>query len=275
VTLPYDEYRMHGSTPSGRSRSYSYYVTSEKPKGFQYHVSCPVIHEQLPELLRQIRVNPKYIPALRDIYQKHFEKLKGPDARERLLELKTIAKHIQAEEADFARLFARKKLSEANYDILRQETQQRLVKAQMEIRRLEHGHRSLIDGLELAIIALSKAYLLYERLDDTHRARLLQILFERIIIDTEGRIVDFTLNPPYEYLSRLSRSLKAESEPPHQEEGSSKQIRPSYGRNCPEPSTLAVEQFVEMLSFPQRDILNLLPQQIVEEVQDGSFVFTR
>lgn len=225
--MAHREYRLHGSTPSGRSRGYSYYVTSEKPGGFQYHLSCSLIHEQLPELLCRIRINPTYLPAIRAIYNEHFKKLNGPDADVRLAELKITVKRIQAEEADFARLFARKKLSETNYDILRQESQERLVKAQQEIRQLESGHHSLIDGLELAIILLTKAHLLYERLDDTHRARLLQILFERIIIDTDGRIIDFLLNPPFQYLSWLSCSIDTEIISPKQGGGSSKIIPPS------------------------------------------------
>ena len=227
MTSPYDDYKMYGSTPSGRSRSYSYYVTSKKPGGFQYHVSCSVIHEQLPELLSHIRINPIHIPAIRAIYNEHFKKLKGPDADERLAELKITVKRIQAEEADFARLFARKKLSEANYDILRQESQERLMKAQQEIRRLENGHHALNNGLELAIIVLSKVHQLYGRLTETCQARLLQILFERIIIDTKGRIVDFTLNPPFEYLSRVSHTLQGEEKPPRHRGGSSKIITPS------------------------------------------------
>jgi len=155
------------------------------------------------------------------------KKLKGPDADKRLAELKITAKRIQAEEADFARLFARKKLSEANYDILRQESQERLMRAQQEIRRLENGHRALIDGLELAIIMLSKAHQLYGHLKESSQARLLQILFERIIIDTEGRIVDFTLNPPFEYLSRVSHTLQTEDIPPRHRGGSSKITPPS------------------------------------------------
>lgn len=42
-----------------------------------------------------------------------------------------------------------------------------------------------------------------------------------------------------------------------------------------EPSAIAVEQFVQMLSFPQRHLLDQLPHQLVEEVQDGFVIFTR
>jgi len=206
-------------------------VTTKKPGGYQYHVSCSVVHEQLPELLSYIRIKPVHVPAIRAIYHEHFKKLKGPDADKRLAELKITVKRIQAEEADFARLFAHKKLSEANYDILRQESQERLMKARQEIRRLENGHCALIDGLELAIIMLSKAHQLYRRLTETCQVRLLQILFERIIIDTEGRIVDFTLNPPFEYLSWVSHTLQAEDIPPRHRSGSSKITLPSP---CPQ-----------------------------------------
>jgi hypothetical protein len=42
--------------------------------------------------------------------------------------------------------------------------------------------------------------------------------------------------------------------------------------NYLEPAAIAVEQFAQMLCFPQQHILSELPRQIVEEIQDGFFV---
>jgi len=44
---------------------------------------------------------------------------------------------------------------------------------------------------------------LFDRLDDKAKHKLLQILINRIIVDPDGRIVDYELNRPFGYLSKL------------------------------------------------------------------------
>ena len=45
-------------------------------------------------------------------------------------------------------------------------------------------------------------------------------------------------------------------------------------RTHPEPHSEAVEQFLAMLKFEQRDKLAELPNEIMEEVRDDCIVFT-
>ena len=45
---------------------------------------------------------------------------------------------------------------------------------------------------------------LFDRLDDKAKHKLLQILVNRIIVDPDGRIVDYELNRPFGYLSKLA-----------------------------------------------------------------------
>lgn len=225
--MAYVDYRMHGTTPTGRSRSYSYYATTERVNGSRYHVRCEIVHSQLPELLARIRISPKHFPAIQEIYTEHLKSLKGPNIDQRLAELKASAKRIQAEGADYARLFAKKKLSEPNYDMLHKEGQISLAKVNQEIRQIEDGHVVLLDGLEQALLIISKAYAIYEKLNETQQARLLQIIFQRIIIGTEGQIVDFSLNPPFEYLSSISCSIEDEGVLPRVD-GSNIRSTPSF-----------------------------------------------
>lgn len=56
-----------------------------------------------------------------------------------------------AEEADYARLLARGKLSEANYDLLHEELQRRTTKIRQDMHQLTSGTQDLLDGLVQAL----------------------------------------------------------------------------------------------------------------------------
>ena len=51
---------------------------------------------------------------------------------------------------------------------------------------------------------------LFDRLDDKPKHKLLQILINRIIADPDGRIVDYELNRPFGYLSKLATNPNIE-----------------------------------------------------------------
>jgi hypothetical protein len=61
---------------------------------------------------------------------------------------------------------------------------------------------------------------LFERLDKAKQARLLQILFARIIIDTQGTILEFELNPPFMYLHQLVQDVGKTANSERKEGGS-------------------------------------------------------
>ena len=50
---------------------------------------------------------------------------------------------------------------------------------------------------------LTQMSTLFDRLDDKAKHTLLQILVNRIIVDPDGRIVDYQLNRPFGYLRKL------------------------------------------------------------------------
>ena len=45
---------------------------------------------------------------------------------------------------------------------------------------------------------------LFPRLRTIDQGRLLRILFRRIIIDTQGKVIDFEMHPPFAYLTLLN-----------------------------------------------------------------------
>lgn len=47
-------YKMYGSTPTGRSQSYAYYITQANPEGQRIHLRCHLIDMQIPLWLSNI-----------------------------------------------------------------------------------------------------------------------------------------------------------------------------------------------------------------------------
>jgi hypothetical protein len=257
------DYKMHGATPTGRSRRYTYYTTIRKVTDVRFTVPTAAVEEQMTDLLRDISVDPHVLPRLRALYREHIAALKGPSLKERAQELHERLERLHVEEAALARLYAQGKLTDKNYDTLYREWQAKAFETQQEINRLEVGAEDVVDDLDQALILLACAPQLFVRLETREQGRLLQILFRRIIIDTRGTVVDFALNPPFVYLSSLNGA------PPHsppgrefaQENGAgSGQFQPALPSNNlhKKPPTDEVGPFASMVSFPHCDKLDWL-----------------
>lgn len=66
---------MYVSTPSGRSQSYSYYITHAKPNGKKIHITCSIVDTQIPSLINDISVEPELVPEIRKSIALKFQKL--------------------------------------------------------------------------------------------------------------------------------------------------------------------------------------------------------
>ncbi len=195
--------KMYGSTPTGNTRSYSYYVTSRPLNGAQPHMQCDLLEAQIPALLHDLHISPTHLPGIRALYGEQISRFKGPNMKERLVELRERIERLHTEEAALARLYAQGKLSDSNYDILHAEWQSKVFETHREITQMESGVEEVIDDLDQALCLLACVPQLFARMERRQQARLLQILVKRIIIDTQGKIVDVELNPPFAYLTSL------------------------------------------------------------------------
>ena len=75
--------KMYGSTPSGWSKSYSYYVTHVPLGDKVLHLPTATIDDQIPAWLEGVIVSYDLIPALRDTYEKEVKQsAKGNKADE-------------------------------------------------------------------------------------------------------------------------------------------------------------------------------------------------
>jgi DNA invertase Pin-like site-specific DNA recombinase len=198
------QYKMYGSTPSGRAQSYSYYITHSKPQGKAIRLKTEVVDTQIPAWLQGIAIDAGLIPQIRKTYQTQIKNLAGGDKESQRDHLNKKLKALRDEEARLGRLLITEKISEATYDQLRLEWQEKVVNIQLKLEELAFDASLYLDDLEIALVLLSQVSILFARLDEKQKNTLLQILLKRIIINSDGEIVDFELHSPFNYLYSLA-----------------------------------------------------------------------
>ena len=163
-------YRMFGSTPSGRSRSYSYYITHAKPQGSKIHIPCEVVDTQIPDWLLGITVNSQLVPKIREIYIKQLDLVTHEDKESKSVELKNNLRRLREEEAHLGRLLITGKMGEESYDQLRSEWLEKIQHAQASLDAVERDNTYHLNDLELALALLEKLSHLYQRLEFSDKA---------------------------------------------------------------------------------------------------------
>ena len=93
---------------------------------------------------------------------------------------------------------------------MRAEWKDKLHSASEKLANLEREFSHYLDDLDMALILLTQMSTLFDRLDDKAKHKLLQIMVNRIIVDPDGRIVDYELNRPFGYLSKLANDPNIE-----------------------------------------------------------------
>lgn len=203
VEISGKQYKMFGSTPSGRSKSYAYYITHNKPDGSKLHLPCEQIDSQMPDWLQGIAINPIILPAIRESYESQIANFNGEERAQKREDLKRRVSQLREGEVRLGRLLMSDEISEESYSQLRKEWQEKVRQAEANLRDLEQHLTRYLNDLDIALLLLAKASDLYLRLDEKKRAILLQILVKRIIVNSQGEIMDQELNSPFAYLRSL------------------------------------------------------------------------
>jgi DNA invertase Pin-like site-specific DNA recombinase len=200
------QYKMYVSTPSGWSRSYSYYHTRTKVLGKKIHLPCKTIDRQIPGWLGGIGVDTELLPAIRQIYRGQVNHVTRQDREKELADQRKRIVELREEEARLGRLLIRNKISEEAYDQLRLEWQEKIRNAERTLADVEREEAHYLDDLDAALMLMASMSYLFERLTDEQRALLLRVLTKRLIVNCYGEIVDYELNTPFTYLHRLVES---------------------------------------------------------------------
>jgi DNA invertase Pin-like site-specific DNA recombinase len=208
-------YKMYGSTPSGRSESYAYYITHAKPEGKKLRLQCDIADDQISTWLKGIAIDPELVPLIREVYQEEIREAKQEDRDVKLEDLKNQIARLKKEEARLARLLIIGKITESTYDQLRVEWEEKLRHAKSNLKEMERETTLHLDDLEVAVTLLSQVSVLFDRLDENEQAKLLQILINRIIVNPQGEIIDHELNSPFVYLRTIVDRLQSENQAEH------------------------------------------------------------
>ena len=167
---------MYGSTPSGRSQSYSYYVTHTQVDGKTPHFACSIIDEKIPLWLQGISVDQNSIPSIREVYQAEIQQATTNDNGKRLTALRKQSTLLKEEEARLGRLYITGKITDLAYEQLHSEWQEKLRNNELTMTEMEREPTFHINDLDIALVLLTKIDKLYIRLDEKQKATLLQIL---------------------------------------------------------------------------------------------------
>jgi len=240
-------FKMYGSTPKGRTHSYSYYITHSKINGSKLHIPCKEVDEKIEDFLAGINIEPELIPEIRKAYKFEIKSSTSEERETRLTELKRQLAQLREEEARLGRLLITNMISEETYFQLRKEWQEKQRNITAKIADLERETNFCLDDLDAAIILMTKMSKLYSRLSEINRTKLLQIIIKQIIVDDEGKIIDYELHTPFAYLQDLvdlyQKSMKCSR--------GSDQIRVG-AQDCVNRFTFDVERFLSMLSFKEK-----------------------
>ena len=203
------DFKMYTTSPTGRSRTYSYYTTRVKVEGAQINIPTDKVDSQIPKKLAGIRIPQALVPRLKNLYRQHIALLNRQGPEEQITRLTGQIRQLRADESDLGRLLLHRRISEEAYDQLRREWQQRLNQKQQELDALQREASVAIDDLDAALALLSEAPRLFKRLAKRDQARLLKLLIERVIVDETGSIVEVRLNAPFAYLYDLVQAAAA------------------------------------------------------------------
>jgi hypothetical protein len=247
-------YKLYGSTPSGKTKSFSYYITHAKIKGKKLRIPCKRIDQHIPDWINQITVDPERILAIQEIYQTAINKTKKVDWNKKIAEAKRKKTLLQDEEARLGRLFITGKMSEPTYDQLYKEWGEKLRQMELNLADMEREATTHFDDLEVALALMSKLSTLFPRLTLKDQSTLLQILVKQIIVNPDGEIIDYELCSPFMYLDTINKNYSLKTEPSLFPNLSNVEMKKSTSSL----SGVSVENFLSSIRFEKRELLDNL-----------------
>jgi len=174
---------------------------------------CEKIDAQIPNELCAIQIDPVHLPIIRAYYKHDLADKLGlarPDERKLMTDALTA---IDQEETRMARLLASGKISEAVWDGLWAEWQERRNRLRSNLDSVAQQQEFHIDNLETALAIIAQVGSLYNRLEVSARRELLLHMVKQVVVNTDGEIV-LELNAPFAYLKDLSDRAKRSGENP-------------------------------------------------------------
>ena len=150
------------------------------------------------------------LTIIRDVYTKELaEKLGHLRLNEEELLTSTL-KALDEEEARVARLYAAGKITDAVWDILWEEWQDKPHTIQQSLQAVNRQQEAHIENLDVALTIIAKIGTLYNNLERSSQRELLREMVEKVIVDRDGKVLRIDLLPPFAYLQRVIDKVKGE-----------------------------------------------------------------
>ena len=223
---------------------------------------CEKIDAQVHSELCAIQIDPIHLPTIRAHYKHDLAEKLGlarPDERKLMTDALNA---IEQEETRMARLLASGKISEAVWEGLWAEWQERRNRLRSNLDSIAQQQEFHIDNLETALGIIAQVGSLYNRLEVSARRELLLHMVKQVVVNTDGEIV-LELNAPFAYLKDLSEKAKWGSETPAEtktsgasESAGCSDCVQSVSTDCSPLEQMyreRIARFFQVITFPQRE----------------------
>jgi DNA invertase Pin-like site-specific DNA recombinase len=199
---------MYGSTPSGRSHPYPYYLTHIQINGKRAHLPCSTIDHQIPGCLEKIMIPERVIAKIQTEYEKQVNQVLSKLNQQQQGQAKLQKSEIQSEEEKLVRLYMSGQITDETYRRLRSELTKQLSAAERSIQDAKRNVSSILGDLKVALEILPHLSELYECLKEKRQQRsFLRVFMSQIIINMDGAIIKYELKAPFQYLKGLARKI--------------------------------------------------------------------
>ena len=126
-------------------------------------------------------------------------------------QLEVALKAVDEEEARTVRLFAAGKITEAIWDSLWREWQDRRNQLRCTLDSLQERQQTHIENLDAALQVISHVGIVYNELSRDDKRELLRQMVERVVVDSAGN-AKLELRTPFAYLHDISDQIRESSE---------------------------------------------------------------
>ena len=171
-------------------------------------IPCNTLDQQIPVELARIQIDPELMPLIRESYTDELARKLGHLRPSEKSELQAALKAVDEEEARAARLFAAGKITERVWDNLWAEWQDRRWTIQINLEALHQKREHHIANLDVALTIIAKVGILYNKLERSDQKDLLRQMIERVVVNSEGMIIQLELLPPFSHLRHVTRRVQ-------------------------------------------------------------------
>jgi hypothetical protein len=147
------------------------------------------------------------IPLIRTSYTQELAEKLGHARPDEHQQLQAALKAVDEEEGRMARLLASGRITEAVWDSLWAEWQDRRSKLRQTIETLDEARETHVSNLETALGFIAKIGVLYNGLERADQKELLRQVVQQVIVNAEGTI-RLELRAPFAYLKELTDEIR-------------------------------------------------------------------